>query len=134
MRRIFVLCLLACSQILRGIFWVLTITTGDQWRAQVFYLLYWLPNPLQFASFLLLPLFYTQVSTHTVKAMYLSCNHLIQCLISPCTIYEDEDDPCHAQCGGRSVGRERKQGWYAMRCADTASDQVDHGAMYVALT
>ena len=39
-----------------------TITAGDKWEANVFYLLYWLPNPLQFGSFLILPLFYSQVT------------------------------------------------------------------------
>eukprot|EP00904_Undaria_pinnatifida_P005066 jgi/Undpi1/168/HiC_scaffold_1.g00165.m1 len=47
--------------ILRGIFWVMTITAGERWHGDTFYLLYWLPNPLQFGSFSLLPLFYSQV-------------------------------------------------------------------------
>ncbi|CAM9279596.1 unnamed protein product, partial [Laminaria digitata] len=47
--------------ILRGIFWIMTITTEEHWHGDTFYLLYWLPNPLQFGSFSLLPLFYSQV-------------------------------------------------------------------------
>ena len=48
-------------QILRGIFWIMTIMTEERWHGDMFYLLYWLPNPLQFGSFSLLPLFYSQV-------------------------------------------------------------------------
>ncbi|KAG5190469.1 hypothetical protein JKP88DRAFT_266933 [Tribonema minus] len=47
--------------LLRGAFWTLTITTDGIHSASAFYLLYWAPNPLQFANFLLLPLFYGQV-------------------------------------------------------------------------
>jgi len=47
--------------LLRTSFWLLTLTNNNTWNPAVFYLLYYLPNPLQFASFVLLPLFYAQV-------------------------------------------------------------------------
>ncbi|CAM9895266.1 unnamed protein product, partial [Scytosiphon promiscuus] len=47
--------------ILRGLFWVLAITTREEWHSNRFGLLYWLPNPLQFGSFLLLPMAYSKV-------------------------------------------------------------------------
>ncbi|CAM9500505.1 unnamed protein product, partial [Discosporangium mesarthrocarpum] len=47
--------------VLRGMFWMLTIYSMQHWRSSTFYILYWLPNPLQFGCFLLLPLFYSQV-------------------------------------------------------------------------
>jgi hypothetical protein len=46
--------------VLRGIFWITTITYGGFTSAS-FYMLYWLPNPIQFANYLLLPLFFGQV-------------------------------------------------------------------------
>ena len=47
--------------IIRGVFWLLTITSRDQWEAFQFYILYWLPAPLEFGSFMLVPLFFGQV-------------------------------------------------------------------------
>eukprot|EP00903_Cladosiphon_okamuranus_P022440 g20641.t2 len=47
--------------VLRGMFWVLSITTREEWHSISFGLLYWLPNPLQFGSFLLLPMAYSKV-------------------------------------------------------------------------
>ncbi|CAM9706597.1 unnamed protein product [Hapterophycus canaliculatus] len=40
---------------------MLSITTRDEWHSNRFALLYWLPNPLQFGSFLLLPMAYSKV-------------------------------------------------------------------------
>ncbi|CAM9338077.1 unnamed protein product, partial [Chrysoparadoxa australica] len=48
--------------VLRWIFWTLTFSSID-FNSLSLYLLYWIPNPLQFATFLLLPLFYSQVVT-----------------------------------------------------------------------
>lgn len=42
-------------------FWVLAITTREEWESVMFGLLYWLPNPLQFGCFLLLPMAYSKV-------------------------------------------------------------------------
>ncbi len=42
-------------------FWALSITTREEWQSISFGLLYWLPNPLQFGSFLLLPMAYSKV-------------------------------------------------------------------------
>ncbi|CAB1096736.1 unnamed protein product [Ectocarpus sp. CCAP 1310/34] len=42
-------------------FWVLAITTHEEWESAMFGLLYWLPNPLQFGCFLLLPMAYSKV-------------------------------------------------------------------------
>ncbi|CAM9259082.1 unnamed protein product [Ectocarpus sp. 12 AP-2014] len=46
---------------LRGMFWVFAITTREEWESTMFGLLYWLPNPLQFGCFLLLPMAYSKV-------------------------------------------------------------------------
>jgi len=47
--------------IMRGIFWFLTISSQVYWSNGTFYSLYWIPHPLQFAAFALLPLFFAQV-------------------------------------------------------------------------
>jgi hypothetical protein len=46
---------------IKGIFWLLTITTDYEWSAFQFYLLYWLPSPVEFGSYMLVPLFFGQV-------------------------------------------------------------------------
>lgn len=48
-------------------FWVLAITTREEWHSISFGLLYWLPNPLQFGSFLLLPMAYSKVRTYVIR-------------------------------------------------------------------
>ena len=53
------LCLLWLS--IRGPFWLGTVIAMKPWGTFAFYFLYWLPNPIQFGSFMLLPLFFTQV-------------------------------------------------------------------------
>lgn len=45
----------------RQIFWSVTVIVPGSWNPAVYYVLYWLPHPIQFGSFLLLPLFYMQV-------------------------------------------------------------------------
>ena len=55
----YLLCLIWLS--IRGIFWLLTVTSTTFWLEPYFELLYWMPNPLQFGSFLLLPLFFAQI-------------------------------------------------------------------------
>lgn len=46
---------------IRGIFWLATIVRVVRWTTVSFYLLYWLPAPLEFAAFMLLPLYFTQI-------------------------------------------------------------------------
>lgn len=46
---------------IRGAFWLRTVTSSASWGVFSFYTLYWLPNPIQFGSFMLLPLFFTQI-------------------------------------------------------------------------
>ena len=46
---------------IRGLFWLLTLVSVSQWDSFTFYILYWIPNPLEFGSFMLLPLFFAQV-------------------------------------------------------------------------
>lgn len=46
--------------IIRGAFWVATMTSM-KWTAISFYLLYWSPTPLEFAAFMILPLYFSQV-------------------------------------------------------------------------
>lgn len=47
--------------ILRGMFWLLTVVSITTWDSITFFMLYWLPNPLQFGAFFLLPLFFGQI-------------------------------------------------------------------------
>jgi hypothetical protein len=47
--------------VIRGAFWVLTITSSEPWGDFVFYSLYWLPYTLQFGSFMMLPLFFAHI-------------------------------------------------------------------------
>ena len=46
---------------IKGIFWLLTISSDHEWEAFQFYLLYWSPAPLEFASYMIMPLFFGQV-------------------------------------------------------------------------
>ncbi len=46
---------------IRGTFWLLTLTSTEVWSTFMFYFLYWMPNPLEFGSFMLLPLFFAQI-------------------------------------------------------------------------
>ena len=46
---------------IRGLFWLLTIVSTKNWDTILFYILYWMPSPIQFASFMLLPLFCAQI-------------------------------------------------------------------------
>ena len=45
---------------IRGSFWTLSIISTTSWDVSTFYLLYWMPCPFQFSSFMLLPLFFSQ--------------------------------------------------------------------------
>ena len=47
--------------ILKGIFWLLTVLTGRTWEAFEFYVLYWVPVPLEICSFMLVPLFFVNM-------------------------------------------------------------------------
>lgn len=51
-------------------FWVLAITTRQEWHSISFGLLYWLPNPLQFGSFLLLPMAYSKVIINAYRTRF----------------------------------------------------------------
>jgi hypothetical protein len=50
-----------CWLCLRGAFWCVTITAVGKWEIFTLYLLYWVPSPIEFGSFMLLPLFFSQV-------------------------------------------------------------------------
>lgn len=45
---------------IRGVFWLSTITISG-WTSLNYYFLYWMPIPLEFGSFLLLPLYFAHV-------------------------------------------------------------------------
>lgn len=55
---------------IRGTFWLLTATSTTQWDAFTFYTLYWIPNTLEFGSFMLLPLFFAQIIYPTEWQQY----------------------------------------------------------------
>jgi len=44
-----------------GVFWFLTIVSSTPWGAWTFYVLYWLPTPLEFGALMLLPFYFAQV-------------------------------------------------------------------------
>lgn len=46
---------------IRGAFWFCTVISISPWSPWKFYALYWMANPVEFASFMLLPLFFSQV-------------------------------------------------------------------------
>jgi hypothetical protein len=47
--------------IIRGFFWVATLTTSVDWTSAQYYFLYWMPVPVEFGSFMLLPLYFAQI-------------------------------------------------------------------------
>lgn len=54
-----ILCLAWLS--FRGVFWISTLTNELPWTDASYYFLYWMPVPLEFGSFLLLPLYFARV-------------------------------------------------------------------------
>eukprot|EP01038_Epipyxis_sp_PR26KG_P004118 gene4118-5871_t len=46
---------------IRGIFWLFTSTAMSEWTSSYFYILYWMPTPLEFGSFMLLPLYFSSI-------------------------------------------------------------------------
>ena len=51
-----------CWLVMRGVFWLFTISSVGAWSNVAFYSLYWMPHPFQFGAFMLLPLFFAQVA------------------------------------------------------------------------
>ena len=47
--------------VIRGLFWILTVVGTTEMSTWLFYALYWMPVPIEFGSFMLLPLFFSQV-------------------------------------------------------------------------
>ena len=47
--------------LIRGIFWISTLTSSVEWTSAQYYFLYWMPVPIEFGSFMLLPLYFVQV-------------------------------------------------------------------------
>jgi hypothetical protein len=58
--------------IVRGAFWISTITHFIRWTTLSFYLLYWMPAPFEFAGYMILPLFFAQVLYPTQWKKYWS--------------------------------------------------------------
>jgi hypothetical protein len=54
-----ILCVLWLS--LRGAFWALTVCTINYWIGSTFYILYWVPTPISFGAFMLIPLFFAHL-------------------------------------------------------------------------
>ena len=46
---------------MRQVFWAYAIYSPANWSAVRFYVLYWLPHPIQFAMYLIVPIFYVQI-------------------------------------------------------------------------
>jgi hypothetical protein len=46
---------------IRGVFWIATLNSSVEWTSAEYYLLYWMPVPLEVASFMLLPLYFAQI-------------------------------------------------------------------------
>lgn len=47
--------------LVRGIFWISTLASLMKWSSATFFMLYWMPTPLEFGAFMLLPLFFAQI-------------------------------------------------------------------------
>jgi hypothetical protein len=47
--------------LIRGSFWISTLSTTMRWTTWNFYLLYWMPTPFEFGAFLILPLYFAQI-------------------------------------------------------------------------
>jgi hypothetical protein len=47
--------------LIRGFFWISTLTSLMKWSSATFFLLYWMPTPLEFGAFMLLPLYFAQI-------------------------------------------------------------------------
>lgn len=45
----------------RGAFWVLTMCSIDYWIGSTFYILFWVPMPISFGAFMLIPLFFAHL-------------------------------------------------------------------------
>ena len=54
---------------IRGAFWLCTAISTSPWNSMSFYALYWMANPIEFGSFMLLPLFFSQVLYPTYVAI-----------------------------------------------------------------
>jgi hypothetical protein len=50
---------------MRQVFWTYAIYSTGYWSAVRFYILYWLPHPIQFAMYLIIPIFYVQILSKT---------------------------------------------------------------------
>ena len=46
---------------IRGGFWLSSSIATPDWGSWSFYAMYWMPNPIEFGSFMILPLFFTQL-------------------------------------------------------------------------
>lgn len=46
---------------LRGAFWLLTMVSISSWMGSTFYILYWVPTPLCFSAFLVVPMYFAQI-------------------------------------------------------------------------
>jgi hypothetical protein len=47
--------------LLRGVFWISTLTSFMKWSSTTFFVLYWVPTPLEFGAYMLLPLYFAQI-------------------------------------------------------------------------
>lgn len=65
--------LTCCWLAIRGSFWISTLTSSQTWDAFSFYILYWIPNPIEFGSFMLLPLFFAQIIYPNEWQRYWAC-------------------------------------------------------------
>lgn len=50
-----------CWLVMRGAFWLSTVLPIVHWTTLSFYMLYWMPAPIEFAAFMLLPLYFAQI-------------------------------------------------------------------------
>lgn len=47
--------------VFRGFFWLSTLTSLMKWSSAIFFVLYWMPTPIEFGAFMLLPLYFAQI-------------------------------------------------------------------------
>ncbi len=46
---------------IRGVFWLYTLVSTQEWNNMTFHILYWLPNAFEFAAFAIIPMFFAQI-------------------------------------------------------------------------
>ena len=88
---------------IRGAFWLCTAISTTPWNSMSFYALYWMANPIEFGSFMLLPLFFSQVlyPTYVLVLQLFWFKRILIFLIVGKRI--DDQQSCYCQHGSHNI-------------------------------